>query len=153
MKVKAPEKELRFTRSRQAIPFYLGGAILLGLATTILVTSYYRDINPELPHPLWALGLVTVAALMLLVAQRMTQHAYLILSPVGLEIFPLYRPVKTMSIVYWQEIHLAEMDDAQKWLTLHTSKELSSGVSLSLAPIRKDIRPLLAQAVMGRVNR
>ena len=54
-KIKSPEKELRFTRSGQATVFWLVAAVLAATAITLLVTSIYRDINPRLPHPAWAL--------------------------------------------------------------------------------------------------
>ena len=47
-----PHKELRFTRSGQAVGFCVGGAVFAGIAVTLLATGYYRDVNPALPIPL-----------------------------------------------------------------------------------------------------
>lgn len=151
--VQSPEKELRFTRSAQAVIFWLLAAVLVAGAVTLLASAIYRDINPFLPHPLWALLPLALAAASIRMALRMTRHAYLILTPLGLEIFPLFRPDKGMRLVLWQEIHDAEMDRKLTRLTLHHDAEKTSGIHLSLAPIRKDRRALLAKAMAGRVSR
>ena len=59
--VQLPEKELRFTRSGQAVVFWLLAAMLAGTAVTLGLSSLYRDINPALPHPAWVLLPLAVA--------------------------------------------------------------------------------------------
>jgi hypothetical protein len=147
-----PEKELRFTRSGQATLFWLGGAVLATMGITMLATAIYRDINPQLPHPAWALLPLGLALLMVRVAVGLTRHAYLILTPLGIEIFPFIRPAKGMKLVLWQEVHQAEVDEKLKRLTLHHDSGKTSGIHLSLTPIRTDRRTLLAKAVIGRVS-
>lgn len=150
--VQAPEKELRFTRSAQAAHFWIIAAILTAAAMTILLTAVYRDINPQLPHPLWAVLPMLLAFGFGKIAVNLTKHAYLILTPLGIEVFPFYRPAAGMRLVVWQEIDSAEVDDRSSLLTLHFTSEKKSGIRLSLKPIRKDLRTLLAKAVIGRLS-
>lgn len=150
--VQSPEKELRFTRSGQAVGFLVAAALLAAVAVTLLASALYRDINPFLPHPVWALVPLGLAGLMGRVAIRLTRHAYLILTPLGIEIFPFFRPADGMQLLTWQEIDSAEVDEATTRLTLHRNAEKSSGIHLSLRPIRKDRRSLLAKAVIGRLS-
>ncbi len=150
--VESPEKELRFTRSGQAPVFWLISAVSAAVAVTIGATSIYRDINPELPHPAWLLVPLALALVAGRLAAGLTRHAYLILTPLGIEIFPLFRPASGMRLVVWQEIHSAEVDERAGRLTLHHDAERSSGIHLSLKPVRADRRELLAKAVLGRVG-
>lgn len=151
-KIQSPEKELRFTRSGQAIIFFISAAVLTAVGMTILASAWYRDINPFLPHPAWALPPFVFAAFMTHTGVQLTKHAYIILTPLGIEIFPFFRPTDGMRLVTWQEVHAAEVDAKMKRLTLHHDAEKSSGIHLSLAPIRTDRRTLLAKAVIGRVS-
>lgn len=147
-----PQKELRFTRSGQAAGFCVAGAVLCGVAVTLIATGVYRSENPELPHPAWAIPCLVIALCAFLLARSITKHAYLILTPMGLEIFPFFRPAKGMQMIFWQEISAAEIDERGKWLTLHFNDERTAGMHLSLSPVRKNLRDLLAKAVLGRVK-
>jgi multidrug transporter EmrE-like cation transporter len=151
-KLQSPEKELRFTRSSQATVFWLGSAVLTSIAITMLATALYRDINESIPHPVWALLPLVLAVLLARMAIKLTRHAYLILTPLGIEIFPFFRPAEGMRLVTWQEIQLAEVNAQTTRLTLHHNAEKTAGIHLSLTPIRKDRRCLLAKAVIGRVS-
>lgn len=151
-KIQSPEKELRFTRSGQAVLFGLASAVCAAVVLTMLATSLYRDINPDLPHPAWAFVPFSFAIIMGYIAVFLTRHAYLILTPLGIEIFPFFRPASGMALIMWQEIDHAEVNAATTRLTLHRNAEESSGIHLSLKPIRKDRRTLLAKAVLGRLS-
>jgi hypothetical protein len=151
-KLQSPEKELRFTRSGQAVFFFITAAVLAAVGMTLLATAVYRDINPLLPHPAWALLPFAFAAFSSYTAVQLTKHAYIILTPLGIEIFPFFRPAEGMRLVTWQEIHSVEVAEKMKRLTLHHDAAKSSGIHLSLAPIRTDRRTLLAKAVLGRVS-
>lgn len=150
--IQSPEKELRFTRSGQAAGFWVAAAVLAAAAMTLVVTGVYRDINPRLPHPAW--GLLPLAAAVVLVkfAIGLTRHAYIILTPLGVEIFPFFRPADGMRLVTWQEVAAAEVDPGETRLTLHHNLEKTAGIHLSLKPIRADRRTLLAKAIAGRVS-
>lgn len=151
-KVQSPEKELRFTRSGQAGLFWIGAAVLASVALTMLATAPYRNINPDLPHPACALVPLAFSLIFARVAVWLTRHAYLILTPIGIEIFPFYRPATGMRWVVWQEIAHAEVNSQNTLLTLHHDTAKTSGIHLSLKPIRPDRRTLLAKAVIGRVS-
>ena len=150
--IQSPEKELRFTRSGQAGFFWMVAAVSATVGITMLATSIYRDINPDLPHPAWAAVPLVLALVMARVAVWLTRHAYLILTPMGIEIFPFFRPAAGMRLVTWQEINHAEVDEKSTRLTLHHDPEKTSGIHLSLTPIRADRRSLLAKAVLGRLS-
>lgn len=149
--IQSPEQELRFTRSGQAAGFWLVAAMLAAAAVTLAATSFYRGINPYLPHPAWALAPLVAGLAAARLAWRLTCHAYLILTPIGIEIFPFLRPAAGMNLVAWQEIEAVETDGAGKRLTLHHNAEKTSGIHLSLRPIRADRRTLLIKAVEGRL--
>lgn len=151
-KLQNPEKELRFTRAGQAVPYWVAAAVLAATGLILVVGTPFRD-NPMNPHPLWSLVPLVLAWLAARLAFRMTRHAYLILTPLGLEIFPLFRPEKTMRMVLWQEIQDAEVDAGLSRLTLHHDEQKTSGIHLSLAPIARGHRALLAKAISGRVSR
>ena len=150
--VQSPEKELRFTRSGQAALFWLLAAVCAAVAMTLAATSIYRDVNPELPHPAWAVVPLVIGALAVRLAVSLTRHAYLILTPLGIEIFPFFRPAAGMRLVVWQEVDAAEVNAEMTQLTLHHDAGKTSGIHLSLRPVRKDRRELLATAVIGRAR-
>lgn len=147
-KIQSPEKELRFTRSGQATMFWIGAAVFLVASISLLANGIERRESPA-----WALIPASLTWLCIRLALRMTKHAYLILTPMGIEIFPLFKAESSMQMVMWNEIDGAETDDALTGMTLHYNPEKTSGVHLSLRPIRKDRRALLAKAVSGRVSR
>lgn len=151
-KIQSPEKELRFTRSGQAGLFWMASAVFTAIGVTLLATAIYRDINPEIPHPLWSIVPLAFAALTARMAVSLTRHAYLILTPLGIEIFPFFRPASGMKLIIWQEVDHAEVDGETTRLTLHHDAGKTSGIHLSLTPIRADRRTLLAKAVLGRVS-
>ena len=150
-KLQSPEQELRFTRSGQAPLFWVASAVLAGVASTVVACSLYREVNPELPHPAWACLPLLLAYGSARIAIRLTRHAYLILTPLGIEIFPFFRPAQNMQLVSWSEIHDAELSPNLTLLTLHHDAGKTSGLHLSLKPIPTGIRPLLARAISGRL--
>jgi len=142
-----PFKELRFTRSRQAVTFVIAGAILFGVAGGILVLWWQRlDYRPAI---WWAL-LPTVASWgCFRLAVHLTRHAFLLLSPIGIEIFPFFRPAQNMQLFSWGEIKHAEVDDGQRLLVLTLAGYEDAKVIISLAPIKPGARSLLAKAITG----
>lgn len=151
MSVAERHKELRFTRAGQAVAFWIGAAILFAAALTLLATNLYRADNPQLPHPLWAILPLVLSWLLARIGLRCARHAYLILTPLGVEIFPLFRPETSMNLVSWSEISAAETDSAVRRLTLHFNSDKTAGIHLSLRPIRSTRRQLLVTAIQGRL--
>lgn len=150
--VKAPDKELRFTRSGQAAGFGLAGAVSFAVGVTLLATATYRDVNPDLPHGFWSVPFLILSVGFVWLARHLAKHAYLILTPLGLEIFPFFFPSKNLHLVMWQEITAAEVSEDGKWLILHFNEEKSAGLHLSMRPVARKLRSLLAKAVLGRVS-
>lgn len=148
MPVAEPSKELRFTRAGQAAGFWIAAATLAMAALVFFLLTPHRAENPELPHPAWGLIPLILAVALARLGWHCTRHAYLILSPIGVEVFPLLRPAATMQVIPWQQIDSAEI--APLRLTLHFNTEKSAGIHLSLSPIAKDRRELLAKAILGR---
>lgn len=151
-RIAAPEKELRFTRSGQAIWFWLGTLLLVAFSIVIFIASSGRLTEPDRIHPAWAIAPLVLAWLSTRLALRLTRHAYLILTPLGIEIFPFFKPAQGMQMVGWGEIADAETDKTLHQLTLHFTAEKTSGIHLSLRPIREDLRPLLTKAILTRIR-
>lgn len=150
MPVAEPHKEIRFTRAAQAVPFWIGAALCAALTILLLSLATQRASNPALPHPLWALIPLSLAYLFARTALHCTRHAYLILSPIGIEIFPLIRPAKNMRVIPWAQID--SFESSTHLLTLHFDSDQSSGIHLSLSPIPPTRRDLLIQALQGRLK-
>ena len=150
-RVKSPEQELRFTRSEQAVVFWLAAAICsMGALVFLLLIPHLKD-NPELPSPVWAALPLALALLAGRIALRCTRHAYLILTPLGIEIFPLFHAEKHLQLVLWNEIDHVETPADKPLLILHHDSGKTSGVVLSLKPITKSRRDLFLRAVRGRL--
>lgn len=149
MPVAEPHKELRFTRAAQAVPFWILAAVAAAAAVTLFTVGLYRPENPDLPASGWAIIPALICWASLRLAIHCTRRAYLILSPLGVEIFPFFRPVAGMRTVPWAEIHSVEV--GKHLVTLHFNAEQEAGVHLELSPIPKARRPLLAKALEGRL--
>jgi len=150
MPVAEPQKELRFTRAGQAVVFWIAAAACVMAGLVFFLVAPYRADTPELPHPAWGLVPIAFAVLLMRLAWRCAKHAYLLLSPIGVEIFPFFRPGVNMQVIPWAQIAAADIDDSR--LTLHFTAEKTSGIHLSLSPIAKDRRELLAKAIQGRLS-
>ena len=145
-----PEKELRFTRAAQAGLFYAAGVVVfaVSMAVFILSTQDWGMDEPVLAGWVWmcVLGLL-LSYVMLRLGMRCTRHAYIILSPLGVEIFPFFKARENLQIIYWSQVADAEVTEGN--LVLHFTEEKNSGVVASLKPIPKARRVLLEKAVLG----
>lgn len=149
--LKAPEKELRFTRSRQAVPFWLLG-LLLAFASLGLWVMWWQNLSLLPP---WWLALIPLAgaAGAIWMALRLTRHAYLLLSPVGVEIFPFFKPTENYQLVTWGSIAAAEVSADDRWLTLTLAGYEDVKIILTLDPVDPRARQLLVRAVTGVMER
>lgn len=143
----APEKELRFTRARQAVVFWVGGVILTLTAAGLGILAWWQLKHP----PPWWLALVPLALAggAFALAWRLTRHAYLLLSPVGVEIFPFWKPVDHFQLLPWGTIAAAEFSGDGRWLSLTLAGYEDAKVILTLDPIPAPARVLLHKAVSG----
>ncbi len=146
--VSDPEKEIRFTRSAQARTFALVGAFLIGIAITLLATAIFGVRAPV--HPLSALPPLLLAIGAFWLAVHCARHAFLILSPVGIEFFPFFRPSKHFRVWTWPDFHHANI--REKKLYLHFNIEETGGAVISLSPLAAKSRSLLETAINGRMK-
>ncbi len=143
----APFQELRFTRSRQALGFWLGGLFLLLLAAALAILSWWQL---DAPPPEWLAFLpLTLGAAALTLAVRLTRHAYLLLSPVGVEIFPFWKPIDHFQLLPWSTIAAADFSPDGRWLSFTLANYEDAKVILTLDPIPWPARTLLRTAVEG----
>ena len=147
--VAEPHKELRFTRAGQAQTFIIAAAVVFAFALLLAVTWL-------MGHPSfhWWMPLIPLALSILLTrfAARCARHAYIILTPLGVEIFPLLKPEKNLNLIYWNQIEGHHFDEDHDLLKLHFNAEETNGIILSLKPILEKKRPLLKTALEGRLN-
>lgn len=152
--LREPARELRFTRARQALDFALLG-VLCGSAAgglAVLASPQFsiRGHGPVLSSYWPALVALTLAAGAIWVAIHLSRHAYILLTPVGLEIFPFFRPARNFRLVLWQEIEHLEVSGDHRVMAV----DLAGGgrIFLSLVPLRERQRELLAHAAAGIVD-
>ena len=98
----------------------IAAAVLLGI-TAVMATFVLRT-EPLLPW--WSLLPPLFLGLLLAKFTHFcTSHAYLIFTPLGVEIFPLWKPQDNLHVVFWSEIASAEVNDSRDTLTLHYNDE------------------------------
>jgi hypothetical protein len=153
--IQEPEKELRFTRSRQAITFVAAGLISLCILGFIWFQVYFNGLENNQNGPLifpilCSIILITMAVLFFLVAIHCTQHALIILSPLGLELFPFWFPVKNFRMLYWSEINDAKINKEMNLLSIDCNN--GSKIFISIKPIPTKIRSYLKTAIDGRMQ-
>ena len=154
--VTEPHKELRFTRSAQGSLFSVLTATCTGISLAIILLNLLADDLPlALREPRvswwWALAPLPLAALFCRLALSCTRHAYIILTPLGIEIFPFFNPRKNMQVLYWSQIARAEVLHPSR-LVIHFDNKETSGVVASLSPLLPSRRKLLACAIAGRMK-
>ncbi|MDE0826076.1 MAG: hypothetical protein OSA48_04625 [Akkermansiaceae bacterium] len=146
--VTEPHKELRFTRSGQGRRFFLAAAALTTLAIFLAAAAF----TPGLEFPLWWSTLPLLPAIgLFFIAYRCVRFAYLLLTPLGVEIFPFTKSHKNLQVIYWSEIAHAEVSPDRSLLILHYNEEQTAGIKASLRPLAAAQRPLLARAIKGRM--
>ncbi len=149
--VAEPEKELRFTRAAQAPLFYLLAIISFCVAMAFFILSTQNwSTSPLLPGWWWVcFPTLILFVIFLRLGMRCSRHAYILLTPLGVEVFPFFKPEKNLQVIYWSEIADAEVQLEKCQLTLHYNQEKTGGVVVTLKPILPAQRELLATAVNG----
>lgn len=151
--VAKPERELRFTRMAQAPLFYFISAVAAAAALGIIILSTQKwGMSPPPMHQWWWLIIpdIFIGWWFLRLGLSCNQYAYLILTPLGLEIFPFFNARRNLQVIYWTQI--AEVDYGSSKLTIHFSEQKNSGVIISLRPIAPQQRELLKKAIEGRMQ-
>ena len=143
-----PHKELRFTRGSQASLFAMLAAVCGGASVAIVI------LNLLLKDPLiswwWVLAPLPPAFICARLCLHCVRHAYLILTPLGIEIFPFFKPRKNLQVLYWSQISDAEVTGRNQ-LVIHLNREKTSGIVASLTPLQPVYRELLEHAIAGRM--
>jgi len=98
-----------------------------------------------------ALPFLILSALLTRLSAYCARHAYLILTPLGMEIFPLIKPHKNLNLVYWAQIIDADFNEELTALKLHFNEDQTAGVILSLKAISAKKRLLLKRALESRL--
>ncbi len=142
-----PFKELRFTRSHQAITFIVAGIVFLCFAGGLFCLWWWRV--GGLSSMWWPLLPMTAAWGCFRFAARLARHAYLLLSPIGIEIFPFFRPSQHMQLFSWGEIREARVSPDHRLLSLTMAGSEDASVFITLDPVKPAARELLAKAVSG----
>jgi hypothetical protein len=148
----SPEKEVRFTRSAQGRLFLVltAGLLALSLGLVALATQGTEFEAPRLEGYLWTALLPLIAAWFLArLGIRCIRHAYIIFTPLGVEIFPLFRPEATMQLLLWSTIDSLECDVTSQRMIIHFTAEKTAGVIVSLAPILPAQRELLQRLIVS----
>ena len=75
----------------------------------------------------------------------------MIFSPVGIELFPFFKPTKNMAVFYWSEVEDLQMapDGKMMEMTLLSEGDHTNKVFVTTAPLRVASRQLLAHTVDG----
>jgi len=144
-----PHQELRFTRGAQASLFALVGAVCCGAAAAVVILNLIP--KDSVTPWWWPLVPLPFAALFFRLAFRCARHAYIILTPLGIEIFPFFNSRENLQVLYWSQIADSELNDRNE-LVIHFNEEQTSGVVASLAPITPSRRILLERAIKGRMQ-
>lgn len=143
--------ELRFTRNQQALmPVLLALLCFLGA----VFCCFYGIMNAEwgIAHE-WkwfAAGflLIALSVGLFMFAYRCLRHAYLILSPVGIEVFPLWKVDQHFRVFHWSEIKALYFDDA----VIKIDLKQGGGAVLTFAPLAEKAKKMAQQALACRAK-
>ena len=147
-----PEKELRFTRAAQGrLFFYLAVVFFAASLGVFILSTQDWGMKEPLLQGWWWVSVLGFGGSYLLIrlGLRCVRHAYIILSPLGVEIFPFFKAKDRLQVVYWTQVKDAEFSPDAKNLVLHFTEEKKSGIVASLKPILPNRRYLLEEAVLG----
>lgn len=127
--------------------FVVAGVLFLCLAAGLGVLLWWRYC-PWLTW-LWLLLPLLAAWGCLHLALHLTRHAFLLLSPIGIEIFPFFRPAQQMQLLSWGEIAHAGMTEDDRLLILTLAGLEDAKIIIGLDPVPRRALPLLRKAVEG----
>ena len=87
-------QEIRFTRNAQAAHFFVLALVFfcVGIALYCLSLDLWKTQEPMLKQSWYGLFTLPFIALAVWAGVHLAKHAYMIFSPVGIEIFPFFYP-------------------------------------------------------------
>jgi hypothetical protein len=149
-----PGKELRFTRSAQAAHFTSAVVVCLCLSFagfSLAFWSWHADGSALLSTWWSALLPLPLVLVFLWLALYCTSHAYIILSPVGIEIFPFWFPTENFRLVPWTQVAHARAENGNLIIDFPPLGS-GGGIILSLSPLRPRQRELLWHVIERRLG-
>ncbi len=146
-------KEVRFTRSGQAVVFIAVGVACVSLGAAFAVLGYrwpWHDWpDPLLPSPWLGVAPLAPALALFYAAGRLARQPYLVFSPVGLEIYPLWKPADHSQLVAWSEVATLAVQERPERLVIDFAQVKDAGIVIHLAPVARRARLLLRRTVEG----
>ncbi|HUF61864.1 MAG TPA: hypothetical protein VMN36_07295 [Verrucomicrobiales bacterium] len=146
--------EIRFTRSKQAGMFFGAALLFFWVSVALLLLAlpgWTRTAPPVLNTSGYAILPLPLAALLAWAGVHLARHAYIVFSTVGVELYPFWFPSRNMQVLFWPEIEKLELEAGGNTLVVRLPEERA--VFVSLAPLSRPARTLLAHAVAGLQNR
>jgi hypothetical protein len=127
----------------------------IGAALVVLGWQWDDKAMPAamLPSPWPGTIPIALAGLLFVWAFRLVRQPLLILTPVGLEVYPFVRPERNMQLILWAEIDSLELDSRRHWLVITLANAADRKVFVSLRPLTRSARVLLERAIEGTSTR
>ena len=147
MSPSAATPELRFTRSRQAVVSLAWGLGCLLLSLGLFILHFQRFTHP--PALGWGFVPLLPAALFLWLAWHQLRHPFLVLTRIGIEIYPFFLPARNMHLLLWQQISHSEIIAEPPQLILTRADAADAKIFITLAPLVPRQRELLHTALSG----
>ncbi len=138
--------ELRFTRSRQAMKMLAVG-LVFWLASAALMATSYHNFNHQ--SWWWVLVPAVPALVFCWLSWSHLRHPYLVLTRVGLEIYPFFLPSRNMNLILWQQIARTEVTASPPLLTLIRADQEDGKIFITLDPLQPTQRRFLGRALDG----
>ncbi|MBP7950258.1 MAG: hypothetical protein KA004_11425 [Verrucomicrobiales bacterium] len=138
-------KEARFTRSRHAVGMALLAVAFLAVSAGVFILHLQHLADP--PGWGWALLPLPFAIVFFWLAWHHTRKPFLVLSRLGIEIYPVFVQEKDVHLVLWTEMECAEVTADAAWLVLTLAEPGDSRVFISLKPLLPSRRPIVAGAL------
>lgn len=146
------EKEIRFTRNAQAVHFFGAALFFLCVGVTLYLVSldvWTVSQEPLLDSHWWGLIALPFIIGSAAAGVHLAKHAYMIFSPIGIELFPFFFPSKNMEVLYWSEVAEVGFTDDDKLLEVTMVGEPERKVFIATAPLNQASQALLQRTVMG----
>ncbi|MEM6911851.1 MAG: hypothetical protein AAF555_09750 [Verrucomicrobiota bacterium] len=148
-----PQPELRFTRSAWAS---LLGLLAAGFFCGAMVGSawafHLQTERGEFGLLSWLaiVGPIASASTLLWLSRWLAKRTYLLLSGVGVEVFPLFKPEDRLEVFPWDEVAEARVLESPR--ALHLTLASQAEFRIPLGALRPDSCQLLQTAVAGRTR-
>lgn len=152
---KSPHDEVRFTRNAQAVTFFLLSLAFgcAGMALYLLSLKWSENTEPVLDASWYGLLVLPFVVGFAWWGMRLAKHAFLLFTPLGIELFPFWRPSKNLQVFYWSEVEEIDLQEGGRFLHLVLKSEGDCQVFIATDPLNKASRALLERTVTGVAER